>query len=751
MKQFQPVFFRLSCEKEKTQYQLLLEEHPEIEVLDTIEYQVKELIKITSPTRKFSEEEITSKAQKKLGPSPIHYGIWVYYPWLNKIIHLLDKEDFVKVRTNRNNYKISPEEQKELGQKKIGLIGLSVGHAVALTMAQERIFGELRIADFDELDLSNLNRIRTGVQNIGLKKVYVVAREISEIDPFLKIEIYNDGINESNIDDFLLKNGKLDLLIDECDGLDIKIKCRERAKAHSIPVIMETSDRGMLDIERFDLDPERPILHGLVDGLNSNNLKDLSNEEKIPFIFPMIEMQNSSVRLKASMFEIEQTISTWPQLASDVTLGGASATNVARRILLNQLSRSGRFFIDLNEIIANKPLPNNNQEERIQEEFNEHTILNTIKEIELVENKFALNLNEEVLSVLLKAANSAPSGGNSQPWFWVKHNKRLFLSLRKERASSLLDYKYSGALIALGAAVRNLKLKANELGLEFYQNYIEQEKEDFLVHSCFTFREKEKDYDIPFAELSYQIDHRKTDRLNEQRRELPIAFINKLAKLSSEQIFTTLKVKHKQKDIEDIGLVIRNCDKIRIMNKRGHSELMNEIRWTESENQKLKDGIDIETLDLSPADIAGLNISKNWEVIKFLKDRNKGNGFLKLSEKSIDNSSALGLVCIPQESPFQYFNAGKFIEDIWLCATEFGVGLQPLTASLFMMKRAFDPTDVQFNSKEKKALLEQLENLKGLFNLKEGQIPAFLFRFSISDAQPKKSLRRKLNNSLIVS
>ncbi|EPR74712.1 putative molybdopterin biosynthesis protein MoeY [Winogradskyella psychrotolerans RS-3] len=89
-----------------------------------------------------------------------------------------------------------------LQNKIIGIIGLSVGQSVAISLAMERCFGELRIADFDTLDLSNMNRIRTGVYNIGLKKSWIVAREIAEIDPYLKVTLYNEGIIEDNINDF---------------------------------------------------------------------------------------------------------------------------------------------------------------------------------------------------------------------------------------------------------------------------------------------------------------------------------------------------------------------------------------------------------------------------------------------------------------------------------------------------------------------------------------------------------------------
>ncbi|HPF91885.1 MAG TPA: hypothetical protein PLL57_14590, partial [Flavobacteriales bacterium] len=71
--------------------------------------------------------------------------------------------EFALVRTDRNRNKITREEQAILSSKKVGVIGLSVGQSVSLTLALERSFGEIRLADHDTLELSNLNRIRSGV------------------------------------------------------------------------------------------------------------------------------------------------------------------------------------------------------------------------------------------------------------------------------------------------------------------------------------------------------------------------------------------------------------------------------------------------------------------------------------------------------------------------------------------------------------------------------------------------------------
>lgn len=350
---FKPSLFRLNIQSDKENLEALLAKNPSIQLFDKIESQLLELIKIKNPSVSFSGDELQKAIVSHIGKTEINsYGVWVLYPWSNRLVHLLDEEEFTIVRTSRNQYKITPEEQRTLATKKVGVIGLSVGQSVSLTMAMERSFGEIRIADFDTIDTTNLNRIRTGLHNIGVKKTVVTAREIAEIDPYLKVTCFHEGVDENNIDAFLTKNGQLDVLIDECDSLDIKILCRQKAQKFKIPVIMETSDKGMLDIERFDLEPNRSILHGLIDHLDINQLKlAKTNEEKLPYILPILGINTISERLKKSMLEIGKTISTWPQLASSVTMGGGVGAEVYRKIVLDELRISGRFYVDLDEII----------------------------------------------------------------------------------------------------------------------------------------------------------------------------------------------------------------------------------------------------------------------------------------------------------------------------------------------------------------------------------------------------------------
>tara|TARA_R110002050_G_scaffold221792_2_gene357672 strand:+ start:43046 stop:44143 length:1098 start_codon:yes stop_codon:yes gene_type:complete len=349
-----PVFFRLVNKSDKIALTTLIEKNPQIVIYDDIRSQLSELIASKFPAG-IDENELSGKVNHILSKNGSDaYGVWVYYSWLNKLVHILDEAEFIELRTNRNLNKITKEERDILASKVIGIIGLSVGQSIALTLTMERGCGELRLADFDKLELSNLNRIRTPLYNLGEYKVVATAREIAEIDPFIKVSIFTEGVTQSNMEEFMLGDSKLDLLVDECDGLDIKIQAREFAKSHRIPVIMDTSDRGMIDVERFDLEPNRELLHGSVQGLDSTKLAGLTNEEKIPIVLQILGFEQLSARAKQSLAEVKKTITTWPQLATSVILGGAVGAEVSRKIFLKQFNDSGRYYVDLDEIIKDK-------------------------------------------------------------------------------------------------------------------------------------------------------------------------------------------------------------------------------------------------------------------------------------------------------------------------------------------------------------------------------------------------------------
>lgn len=749
---YSPFLLRLNDTADKALFESLLEEGKVSFTSNEIYGQLQELIKGKYPSRKIKAEEYPQLIENHLAGKNIdEYGVWVYYPWSQRLVHLLDEEEFTEVRTNRNQYKITRHERDILSQKRIGVVGLSVGQSIALTLAMERGFGELRLADFDELELSNLNRIRTGVHNLGIPKVVIAAREIAEIDPFLKITCFFEGLTEDNMDDFFLKNGKLDIFVDECDGLDMKIISRFKARELGIPVIMDTSDRGMLDVERFDLEPERPLLHGTIQNVDPKNIKGLSNEDKIPVILQMLGVENLSLRAKVSMIEVEQTINTWPQLASSVALGGALGADVCRRILLDQFHESGRYYIDLEELVADEDIQPKVEVTR----FNPFSPLSNeeVQGLSAAINpsiEKGLVLEKHVIEDLVKAACAAPSTGNDQPWKWVYHDGVLNLFHDEYKSFSFGDFHKNASFITFGAAFENLYVHALKLGYEAKDTLFPVPENEKFVASI-TFQSLKKEADGKLVELDEYIYQRHTNRNPSKKEELSPELVEEL-RLSAESVpGATFKLFTQPDDLQALSEIIGACDRMRLLHPDGHYDFVHrEIRWTMEDAKNTNDGIYVETLGLSHSQLAAMDILKNEEIVNKIKELDGGYALDMLAKRTVATASALCIITFPQYNLQNYFEGGRSMERFWLTATKYNQAIHPLISPFYLIPRithgkgeGLDPNTI----KELTVLRSKFQDITGF----EGDYAGvFIAKIALAEEPELKAFRLPLEEVLII-
>jgi tRNA A37 threonylcarbamoyladenosine dehydratase len=720
-----------------------------VHTIDEIESQVIDLIKADNPEVPLSKEEIKIQlVDFFLAKERDLYGVWVFYPWKNTLVHILNEEDFIRIRTVRNNYKITPTEQQELRKKKIGIVGLSVGQSIALAMALERSFGEIRLADFDTLELSNLNRLKAGITSLGVEKVVIAAREISEIDPFLKVTLFRDGIHEHNIDDFLTRNGNLDLLIDECDSLDIKFLLREKAKLLQIPVLMETSDRGMLDIERFDLQPEREIFHGMLSGISKSELSNLNSKERVAIGLKVTGLDNLSMRMKASLLEIGSTITSWPQLASAVFLGGATVAHIGRRLLLRENVPSGRFYVDFDEIVK-------------IDEPEEPVVLHQKQDVSFSSGKFISKLPENIspsgyrlssieLENILSVANLAPSGGNIQPWIWVFDRKGvLHLFHDKERSQSMLDFKGTGSLIALGAAVENLRLVTAHSGLEIELiNHIQNFGEELICSIRFISKFKSP-IKLAHYELIQGVSLRCTNRKNSSRQLIDKEKLEELVDFARSEGFN-IKLTEDSKDLEELAQIVGGMDRMRFFHEDGLRDFIKEIRWTETDAAETRDGIDIETLELSGTEKAAMGLLRDPRTIRFFRKFLMGFGLTKISKETITKSSVIMVLQGSDFSPVTYLEGGKVLQRIWIKANMLGISFQPVTAMLFIFQRVLQETDHGFTKEEYDEIVSLKLRYDKIFKKEEGTMDLFMFRLNMVADPSVRAFRRDVKDTLIL-
>lgn len=717
----------------------LLDSIRDVTVYDEIGGQLRDLIRTRHPQRRLASHELDQALNRHLAGRDLRtYGAWVYYPWSRRLVHLLDEAEFAELRTNRNRNKITVEEQALLGKKRIGIVGLSVGQATAIALALERAFGEIRLADFDHLDLSNLNRLRTGVHNLGIPKVYQAAREIAEIDPYLHVRCFPAGLTGGDYSEFLTDGGTLDLVIEECDSIDVKVRVRQQAKRFGIPVVMDTGDRGMIDVERFDIEPERRIFHGLLGDIDPARLTGLTTEEKLPYVLRIIGRDTMSPRLRASLMEIESTLTSWPQLASGVHLGAALACDVSRRILLGSCRLSGRFYADLNAIVPDEVA---RPEPSVEIDL-KPTRLTAARMKRLASRVPGTGTRSRVpIERLVADAIRAPSGGNSQPWRWY-WDGRLHLFLDRARAHSLLDYNYYGAYAALGAASENLRISSLEHGIETSECLFPLGEASELT-SVFTLTSSSKAKRDPLYE---SICRRHTNRRLDGRQPLLDGELDRLRTIA-ESAGARIHWLSSAIDLEAAGRILGEGDRLRFQHRELHRQLMSELRF-EEDNAGDSDGISVGTLELSASDRAGLELSRSYDALSLMRSWGGGGNLAKAARNAVASSSAVGLLSMPEISPVCFLRGGAAAQRVWLTATSMGIAFHPMTALPYLFARlnqggAEGLDDLLIDSLE--ALRPQYEQLFAI----EGQ-PAevMLFRLAIADTPAERSARRPVSDCL---
>lgn len=261
---------------------------------------------------------------------------YVYYPWLNTVVKTVKKDDYFKLKTNRNQDLITAEEQAKLRDYKLAVLGMSVGSNIAFVITQAGISNKITLADFDELDTTNLNRIIAGLHQVGVNKTTIATRHIYEDNPYAEVKALPDGIDTGTLEE-LLRNKEIDAIIEEIDDIKMKIETRKLALKYKVPVIMITDngDGVVLHIERYDLGYDKVFEKDedyWVEKLEGEFTKEKAGSIIINDIVG--GMDKVDPKMIASVGRVmKKELVSWSQLGSAAILGGVIANWAVKEIV----------------------------------------------------------------------------------------------------------------------------------------------------------------------------------------------------------------------------------------------------------------------------------------------------------------------------------------------------------------------------------------------------------------------------------
>jgi hypothetical protein len=356
-----PVVIDMAQPDSEKRLQELLKQHQVYSVVDNYAEQYAELLLSRNAHlyRANYDVQVASIAglldEHYGGQLPWRLGSWVFFPWNGQLVHILAQPDFEALRTIRNRDLITPDEQAKLFDFEVAAFGMSVGSAGALALGISGISRRLKLVDGAVISGSNLNRILTGVASVGQAKATVIGRQIYEMNPYSTLE-YFDKVTADNIGGILDKPWPVRLAVDEIDDIEMKIRIRVEARRRKVPVLMasELGDTIILDVERFDLEPGRPLFHDTLPGVEDVLNSSLENHrEWMKMAVKILDPNNMPIKMQQSLMKIGSTIVTHPQLGSTVMMTGGVLAFAAKSIALGHELKSGRYVISLErELLA---------------------------------------------------------------------------------------------------------------------------------------------------------------------------------------------------------------------------------------------------------------------------------------------------------------------------------------------------------------------------------------------------------------
>lgn len=323
---------------------------------DGLEEQLRELFLIRNPQEKYSKspKKFIEFLKKMIGNKKTdQFGNWFYFNWSRTLVHFLPEDLHLELRTARNKNLITEEEQEIFYHSSIAIAGLSIGSHAAYTIAMMGGSKHLRLADPDVLSGSNLNRVRYDYSQVGELKGDLALRGINMVNPYSDIKLFTNGVTKQNMDKFLA-SPKIDLLIEEVDNLSLKFELRFAAKKLGIPVVMATDngDNVILDVERYDLEPNLPVFNGLVGDLSYEDFCEIPKETLPMLVGNIVGIDLVTPGVFESLSEVGKTLYSWPQLGSAANMSGSVLAYVSRKIVNKVKIKSGKYDLNIEKVLT---------------------------------------------------------------------------------------------------------------------------------------------------------------------------------------------------------------------------------------------------------------------------------------------------------------------------------------------------------------------------------------------------------------
>ena len=263
---------------------------------------------------------------------------------------------------------------------------------------------------------------------------------------------------------------------------------------------------------------------------------------------------------------------------------------------------------------------------------------------------------------LIRAATQAPSGHNSQPWWFETTEHSIIISPNLDKALPAVDGQHRELFISLGCALENLCTKATEL---HYQPQV-----SFSDEGVITVDLQKSDTVIPDP-LATVIEKRQTNRSEYEDKNIdPVLLQSLMDRLYKEVPETKGQVKlytfaKETPPFEILTQAVLQGNTVQMGDPAFKSELLSWIRFNKKHSESTHDG-------LSYAVLGAPNLPR-WVTEPIVKASLKAKTQNKTDLKKIQSSSHMVLLTTEKNDIATWIQTGRTLERFLLLLTQEGI------------------------------------------------------------------------------
>jgi molybdopterin-synthase adenylyltransferase len=228
---------------------------------------------------------------------------------------------------------VTKSKQERFKNSKIAVIGCGGIGGAAIEMLARMGIGEINIVDSDSFDMSNLNRqLMSSIDTLNLSKSEVTKEKIRLINPYVKVNAFNEKVDEKNISK-IVKD--CDIIIDALDNILTRIIISRYAHENKIPLIHGAIHGTMGQLTTFT---KETVSYEELFSLNSFN-KELNSEIRK-------EIENISSDLPPVIGPVPNIIGCLEAMEAFKLITGVGEVTLAPKLLKFDLLYLELFNID---------------------------------------------------------------------------------------------------------------------------------------------------------------------------------------------------------------------------------------------------------------------------------------------------------------------------------------------------------------------------------------------------------------------